>query len=136
MRFLLIVKAAASSASGTVRADQLLIQMARFHEELARAGALLDGAGLMPSEAGWRIRYGSDTPSLIDGPGEVSATAMAGYTLIQARSREEALEWSKRFPSPRGDGFLAEIEVRPLRGLDEVRSCPFSSRVHTLDMGR
>ncbi|MBV8659312.1 MAG: YciI family protein [Burkholderiales bacterium] len=135
MRFLLIVKAATSTAN-SIRADQLLIQMARFHEELARAGALLDGAGLMPSEAGWRIRYGCDNPGLIDGLSETSATAMAGYTVIQARSRDEALEWSKRFPSPRGEGFLAEIEVRPLRGFDEVRSCPILSRLHPLDLGR
>lgn len=89
--------------------------MAAYHEELARAGVLLDAAGLKPQSAGWRIRYGAgDQRTVIDGPFAEAKELVAGYTLIQVRSREEAMEWARRFPAPLGERVPAEIEVREL----------------------
>ena len=119
MRFLIIVKATTESETGVMPEETLIAQMADFHEELAKAGALLDASGLQPSASGWRIRYDGTTRSVVEGPFDKFETLVSGYTLIQARTREEALEWTKRFPNPRGDGLPAEIEVRPLHGLDD-----------------
>lgn len=93
--------------------------MAGFHEELAKAGALLDAAGLQPSSTGWRIRYHGEQRALVDGPFAESQWLIAAYTLIQARDREEARAWSRRFPNPRGKGLPAEIEVRPLYAIED-----------------
>jgi len=115
MRFLIIVKATAESEAGTPPDEAVIGQMADFHEALARAGNLLDAAGLRPSSAGWRIRYDGDTRTVSEGPFERDANLMAGYTLIEARSREEALEWARRYPNPSGNGLAAEIEIRLLK---------------------
>ena len=117
MRFMIIVKATPDSeAAGWLEdSDKMFEAMGVFHEELAKAGVLLDMAGLQPTSKGWRIRYDSgDKRTVIDGPFTESKELIAGYTLIQVRSREEALEWSRRFPNPVGFGKPAEIEVRPL----------------------
>src|SRR3546814_8148232 len=84
--------------------------MAAYNHTLAQAGALLDAAGLQPSSAGWRIRYADGRRSVVDGPFAECKELVAGYTVIQARSREEALEWTRRFPAPMGAGVQAEIE--------------------------
>lgn len=135
MRFLIIVKASAESEAGAMPGERLLAQMAGYHEELARAGALLDGAGLAPSSAGWRIRYNDVGRTVIEGPFNETHTLVAGYTLIQARTRNEALEWAKRFPNPRGEGLLAEIEVRPLQELDEFPPSESIERFRNLSLG-
>ncbi|WP_313951322.1 YciI family protein [Accumulibacter sp.] len=121
MRFLIIVKATPESETETSPAsdEQLLAAMAGFHQELAKAGALLDAAGLKPSSAGWRIRYHGQRREVVDGPFAEGQELIAGYTLIQARDCEEALAWSRRFPNPRGQGLAAEIEVRPLYAIED-----------------
>ncbi|MGE5387034.1 MAG: YciI family protein [Betaproteobacteria bacterium] len=119
MRFMIIVKASPESEAGAMPAEALMAQMAAFHEELAAAGALLDASGLKPSQEGWRIRYDGGKRTVVDGPFTESKELIGGYTLIQARTREEALEWTRRFPNPRGEGLAAEIEVRPLFCLDD-----------------
>ena len=97
--------------------EELFAAMAAYHEELAKAGALLDASGLQPSSKGWRIRYQGARRTLIDGPFTETKELIAGYTLIRVNSREEALEWSRRFPNPAmGDG---EIEVRQLFELED-----------------
>lgn len=106
MRFLIIVKANAGT--------RLSARMAEFDDELARAGALLDSSGLAPSAAGWRIRYDGTRRSEIEETAAEAGQAIVGYTLIQARSREEAQAWTRRFPNPCDEGMAAEIEVRPL----------------------
>ncbi len=135
MRFLIIVKATAESEAGAMPEDDLIAQMATYHEELAQAGALLDGAGLLPSSAGWRIRYDGTTRTVVRGPFEGVEPLVAGYTLIQARSAEEALEWTKRFPNPRGEGLPAEIEVRPLHALEDFPPSEAVERFRQLGMG-
>ncbi len=118
MRFLIIVKATAGSEAGVMPDQSLLDAMARYHEELAAAGVLLDAAGLQPSVLGWRVHFGGGQRRVIDGPFTETGDLVAGYTLIQVRSRAEAMEWSRRFPGVEGDG--GEIEVRPLFELDDT----------------
>jgi hypothetical protein len=114
MRFMIIVKASKDSENGAKATDQLIDEMATYHEELAKAGALLDGSGLHPSSKGWRVQYSGARRTVVDGPFTETRELVAGYTLIQAKSREEAMQWSLRFPNPSVDGKEAEIEVRQL----------------------
>jgi hypothetical protein len=119
MRFIIIVKATADSEAGAMPAESLIAAMADYHEQLARAGVLLDASGLQPSAKGWRIRYDPDgRRSVVDGPFAETKELIAGYTLIQVRSREEALEWTRRFPAP-FEGIACAIEVRQLFELDD-----------------
>ena len=115
MRFMIMVRATADTEAGVFPEDDtLLAAMASYHEELAQAGVLLDAAGLQPSANGWKIRYRAGRRKVIDGPFAETKELIAGYTLIQVRSREEAMEWALRFPAPMGDRADAEIEVRQL----------------------
>lgn len=114
MRYMIIVKATKDSEAGVMPSEELLAAMAKFHEELAAAGVLLDGTGLQASSKGWRIQYRGDKRTLIDGPFAETKELIAGYTLIQVPSKAEAVEWTQRFPNPAGEGNDAEIEVRQL----------------------
>jgi hypothetical protein len=115
MRFMIIVKATADSEAGVMPPPSLLSEMAAFHEALARAGVLLDGAGLKASAHGWRVAIEADGQrQVLDGPFAETAELIAGYTLIQVRSRDEAIEWSRRYPNPTLHGSACEIEVRQL----------------------
>lgn len=132
MRFMIIVKATPDSEAGRwpEDSDKLFEAMRVYHEELAKAGALLDGSGLHPSSKGWRIRYGADDRrTVIDGPFAESKELIAGYTLIQVRSREEALEWSRRFPNPVGFNKPAEIEVRQLYEMEDFQGIAPDSEI-------
>jgi hypothetical protein len=121
MRYMIIVKATPQSEAGVFPPNmaELMAVMGTFHEELARAGVLLDASGLAPSSQGWRIRYEGKERKVIDGPFTESKELIAGYTLIQVRSRDEALEWARRYPNPVGEGRAAEIEVRRLYEEDD-----------------
>ena len=115
MRFMIIVKATADSEAGVMPSASRIAEMDAFHEELARAGVLLDLAGLKARSHGWRVAIAADGERrVIDGPFAETKELIAGYTLIQVRSREEAVEWSRRFPNPTPDGSACEIEVRQL----------------------
>lgn len=119
MRFMIVVMATAESEAGVMPDEERIACMARYHEELAQAGMLLDASGLQASAKGWRIKYTGDKVSFVDGPFAESKELVAGYTLIQAKSREEAIAWTKRFPNPAGEGKAGEIEVRQLFELDD-----------------
>ncbi len=119
MRFMIIVNATADTETGAMPPESLFAAMATYHEELAKAGALLDASGLQPTSRGWRIQYDGDQRTIVDGPFAESKELVAGYTLIQVRSREEALEWTRRFPNPSIDGGAATIEVRQLYELED-----------------
>ena len=125
MRFMICVKATKDTEAGFMpegeEMDELMGSMAVFHEELAKAGALLDASGLQPSSKGWRVRYNGDKRTVIDGPFAEAKELIAGYTIIQVKSREEAMEWSRRFPNPAGKGKEAEIEIRQLYELDDFQ---------------
>lgn len=135
MRYLILVKATRDSENGAMPDESLIAQMAAFHEDLARAGALLDASGLYPSAEGWGVRYGEAGSELLVGPFAPAESLIAGYTLIQARSREEALEWTRRFPNPAGGSRPAEIEVRPLMGLEAFPPSDALSRFEALGIG-
>lgn len=121
MRFMIIVKSC-PEFEAEVQPDPdpaVMAAMATYHEELAKAGVLLDGTGLKPSRTGWRIHYGKEGRRVVDGPFAEAKELIAGYTLIQVRSREEALEWSRRFPNPVREGAEAIVEVRELFELED-----------------
>jgi hypothetical protein len=85
-------------------AEKLIAEMAEYHEELVKAGALLDASGLQSGSKGWRIKYSGEKRSVVDGPFAETKELIGGYTLIQVKSREEAIEWTKRLPNPSING--------------------------------
>jgi hypothetical protein len=119
MRFMILVKATKDSEAGKMPSEKLMADMATYHEELAKAGVLLDANGLKPSSAGWRILFSGDKRTVVDGPFTESKEIVAGYTIIQTKTREEALAWAKRMPNPSIDGKKAEIEFRQLFELED-----------------
>jgi hypothetical protein len=134
---MIMVRANAQSESGEMPSDEALFAaMASYHEELAKAGALLDASGLQPSSRGWRVRYHGGKPAVVDGPFADTKELIAGYTLIQARSRDEALEWARRFPAPFGSEMDSEIEVRQLYELDDFEPNSETERFRKLEAAR
>jgi hypothetical protein len=128
MRFMIVVKATKDTEAGKVGEEKMFAAMTTYHEELAKAGVLLDANGLQPTSKGWRIRYSGQKRTVIDGPFVESKELIGGYTLIQVKSREEALEWTKRFPNPVGEEAAAEIEVRQLYELEDLGPSPSAER--------
>jgi hypothetical protein len=135
MRFMIIVKATKDTEAGVMPEEPLFARMAEYHEELVKAGALLDASGLQPSAKGWRIKYSGEKRSIVDGPFAEAKELIAGYTLIQVKSREEALEWARRFPNPAGAGKESEIEVRQLFELDDFAPSGSVDRFRKMGVG-
>ena len=119
MRFMILVKATKDSEAGVLPPEHLLAEMAGYHEELAKAGVLIDGSGLQATSKGWRVRYRGANRSIVDGPFAETKELLAGYTMIQVKTRAEAVEWSRRFPNPTLDGSDCEIEVRQMFELED-----------------
>jgi hypothetical protein len=134
MRYMIIVKATAESEAGVMPDEKLLAAMAEYHAQLFKAGVLLDGSGLHPSSKGWRIEYDGNKHTLVDGPFAETKDLIAGYTMIKVKDREEALEWTRRFPNPAIDGGRAQIEVRPLFELEDFQQGEAIDRFRELDM--
>lgn len=113
MRFMMIVKATKDSEMGVPPKPELFEAMMRYNEELVKAGVLLAADGLQPSSNAIRISYPEPggKPVVVDGPFSETKEIIAGYTLIEARSREEAIEWAMRMPDPHGFGE-GQIELR------------------------
>jgi len=135
MRFMIIVKGNTDTEAGKMPPESLFAEMASYHEELAKAGVLLDASGLQPTSKGFRIKYSSGKRKVIDGPFTESKELIAGYTLIQVKTREEAMEWAKRFPAPHGPDADAEIEVRQLFELDDFTPSEAIDRFKGLGVG-
>ena len=136
MRFMILVKATKDSEAGALPSDALIDEMVGFHEEMAKAGVLVDGSGLRASKHGWRIRYEKNGKrTMVDGPFTETKELVAGYTVIEVKSREEAIAWTKRFPNPSIDGGQAEIEVRPFLSMDEFGDGPGVRRAKKLKLG-
>jgi hypothetical protein len=112
MKFLILVKSTPESENGPPPSQELLSEMMKYNEELAKAGVMLDGGGLQPSSKGARVVFSGKNRKVVDGPFTESKELVAGYWLIQAKSRDEAIEWVKRCPNPMMSE--SEIEVRPL----------------------
>ena len=135
MRYMILVKASARSEAGAMPEESLIAAMADYHEQLSRAGALLDASGLQPSAKGWRIRYSGGKRTVIDGPFAETKELVAGYTIIQVRSREEALEWTRRFPVPHGEDADAEIEVRQMFELEDFAASNAIEQFRSIGIG-
>ena len=111
MRFMVIVKANEDSEAGVLPDPQLMADMGKFNEELAKAGVLLAGEGLQASSKGARVRFSGTKRTVIDGPFSETKELIAGFWLFQVKSKEEAIEWVKRSPNP-FPGHESEIEIR------------------------
>ena len=112
MRFMIMVKATKDSEAGVMPTEQLLTDMGKYNEELAKAGILLAGDGLQPSSKGARVRFSGKKRTVIDGPFAETKELVAGYWIWQVKSKQEAIEWVKRCPNPMpGD---SDIEIRQL----------------------
>lgn len=138
MRFMIMVRATANTEAGIFPEDDtLMAAMATYHEALQQAGVLLDANGLQPTSKGWRIRYGRDGKrSVVDGPFAETKELIAGYTLIQVRARDEAMEWARRFPAPMGMNMEAEVEVRQLYEMDDFAPTESVARFRAMDAAR
>jgi hypothetical protein len=118
MRFMVIVKADKSSEAGVLPDEKLLAEMGNYNEELSKAGVLLAGEGLQPSSKGARVRFSGTKRTVIDGPFSETKELIAGFWLIQVKSKEEAIEWVKRSPNP-FPGTESEIEIRQVFEADD-----------------
>jgi hypothetical protein len=119
MRFMMIVKASKESEAGAMPEEKILADMAKYNEELVKAGVLLDASGLKPSSKGARIKYSGSKRTVVDGPFAESKELVAGYWIIQVKSKEEAVEWAKRVPFEEG-----EVELRPFFELEDFAPGP------------
>ena len=135
MRYMILVKANKDSEAGVKPSEELFACMADYHEQLAKAGVLLDASGLQPSSKGWRVKYSGGKRTVIDGPFTEAKELVAGYTMIQVKSKEEAVEWSRRFPNPTLDGSDCEIEVRQIFELDDFGDSPAIERFREMGVG-
>jgi hypothetical protein len=113
MKFMIIRKADKDTEAGMMPSEQLVTDMLRYNEEMIKAGVMFDGMGLQPTSKGARIKFAAGKPTVIDGPFAESKELIAGFTLIQVKSREEALEWVKRWPPIDGNGNV-ELELRQI----------------------
>jgi hypothetical protein len=118
MRFMIIRKADESTEAWGKPGEALVTAMMKYNEEMIRAGVMVGGDGLKPTSRGARIKFHDGTPTVTDGPFAEAKELIAGYTLIQVGSREEALEWVKRWPVEDADGEV-ELELRELYEADD-----------------
>jgi hypothetical protein len=118
---MVLVKASKESEAGVMPSQQLLANMTKFNEELAKAGVLLAGEGLQPSSKGKRVRFSGQSRTVIDGPFAETKELVAGFWLWKVKSMEEAVEWLKRCPNPHNED--GEVEIRPLFGPEDFAPC-------------
>jgi hypothetical protein len=117
MRFIAFVKATKDSEAGVMPSEQLLGDMAKFNEEMVKAGVMLDGNGLHPSSKGARVRFSGAKRTVIDGPFAETKELVAGYWILQCKSLAEAVEWIKRCPNPHLEE--GDVEIRQLFELED-----------------
>lgn len=113
MRFMVMVKASKDSEAGMLPSEQMLSEMGKFNEELVKAGVMLAGEGLQASSKGARIRFSGSKRTVIDGPFAETKELVAGFWILQCKSKEECVEWMKRCPNPM-PGEESEIEIRQI----------------------
>lgn len=118
MKFMMIVKASKESEAGAMPPEELIAAMGKYNEELMKAGVLVDLAGLQPTSKGARIKFSGGKRTIMDGPFTETKELIAGFWIIQVKSREEAMEWAKKAPAPQlgGEG---EIEIRQFFELED-----------------
>ena len=119
MRLMRIATANDRSEAGEMPSEQLLADMGRYNEELVKAGIVLGWDGLQPSSKGARVNFSGDKVTVVDGPFAETKELIAGYWLIEVKSKEEAIEWAKRAPNPAGPGNESQIEIRQVFELED-----------------
>jgi hypothetical protein len=107
---MVLVPASKETEAGVMPSTELLTQMGQFNEEMIKAGVMLAGDGLQPTSKGARIKFTGSKPIVTDGPFTESKELVAGFWIIQVKSKQEAIEWLKR--APFGDG--TQLEIRQL----------------------
>ncbi|SOD41628.1 YciI family protein [Nitrosovibrio sp. Nv4] len=117
MQFMLLVKADKNTEAGIMPSEKLLADMGKYNEEMVEAGVLLAAGGLHPSAKGARVRFSGEKRTVIEGPFPDPKKLIAGFWLIQVKSKNEAIEWVKRCPNPT-EG-RAEIEIRQVFEADD-----------------
>jgi len=120
MRFMVLIKANRDTEAGVMPSEQLLVEMGKFNEKLAKAGVMLAGEGLQPSSKGARVRFSGNKRTVIDGPFAETKELIAGFWIWNVKSKEEAIEWVKRCPNPTGEE--AEIELRQIFEMEDFGS--------------
>jgi hypothetical protein len=146
MRFMVIVKADKASEAGVLPNEKMLSEMMEYNEELAKAGVLLAADGLHPTSRGARVRFSGSKRTVIDGPFTESKEVIAGFSIIQVRSKAEAIEWASRAPFPAGtqleirqlfedDDFAASDPTGELRAQDEERRQRYARQTHRKSSG-
>jgi class 3 adenylate cyclase len=134
MRFAIVVKANDASEAGILPGEQSLREVVEYHEQLEKAGVLYDAMGLKPTREGWRIRYSGEGRTVVNGPFVDARDQVAGWTIIQVQSPEEAMGWAMRFPWPTPDKELGgEIEVRQVFELEDFVQGPAIERFRRLE---
>jgi len=109
MRFMVMVRADKNTEAGVLPSEKLLSDMTKYNEELAKAGVMLAGEGLQPSSKGARVKFSGTKRTVVDGPFTETKELIAGFWLIQTKSKEEAIEWVKRCPNPMEGDSVIEI---------------------------
>jgi hypothetical protein len=115
MRFLVMVKATPQSEAGELPSAEMLTKMGAFNQELVKAGIMLGGEGLAPSSAGARISYAGGKPTVTDGPFTETKELVAGFWILQGKSKEEIIAWLSRCPFERGE----EVEIRRIYEMED-----------------
>ena len=135
MRYIILIKGTDATESGEMPSQELMGEVARYTDELARAGALYDATGLKPTSSGWRKQVTAvKSERMIPGPFPDSTDIIAGYTIIRVDSREEAIEWSMRYPNPAGGLATPEIEVDEFSKLEDFEQGPAIDRFRELGL--
>ena len=119
MRFMVIVKADDRTEAGVMPSEQELADMAKYNEQLVKAGVMLAGEGLHPTSKGAKVRFDGDKRSVIDGPFTEAKELIAGFWLLEAKSKDEVIEWVKRAPFQEG-----ELEIRQVFELEDFGESP------------
>jgi hypothetical protein len=132
---MILVKATKESEADVMPSEPRMAEMAGYHEALAKAGVLVDGNGLRASSMGWRVRMRGDSRTVVDGPFAETKELVAGYTIINVKSRAEAIEWTRKFPNPTPDGSDCEIEVRQMFELEDFNEGDALDRFREMGMG-
>jgi hypothetical protein len=118
MRFMIIRRADAETEAGIMPSEQLIADMTTYNEELGAAGIIRGGEGLLPSSKGMKVKFRQGKPVITDGPFAEAKELIAGFTIIEVASREEAMDWIKRWPPSDGHGEV-ELEIRQIASAED-----------------
>jgi len=132
---MMIVKASKDSEAGVMPSNELIAAMTKYNEELMKAGVLLDLSGLQPTAKGARVKFSGGRVTVTDGPFVETRELIAGYWIIQVKSKQEAVEWAKRVPAPHGEGQEGEIEIRQFFELEDFEPSPAIDKERELEKG-